>query len=83
MVPASTAAGLLAGSLMSALLFSQLETAQLHGWGWRLPFLLAFPLGLGGVGLWLGLDGRLRSLLSIGSGQLRWLRFVKRNVSLL
>lgn len=53
MVPASTAAGLLAGSLMSALLFSQLDTAQLHGWGWRLPFLLAFPLGL--VGLYIRL----------------------------
>ncbi len=53
MVPASTAAGLMAGSLMSALLFSQLETAQLHGWGWRLPFLLAFPLGL--VGLYIRL----------------------------
>lgn len=53
MVPASTAAGLLAGSLMSALLFSQLNDAQLHGWGWRLPFLLAFPLGL--VGLYIRL----------------------------
>ena len=53
MVPASTAAGLLAGSLMSALLFSQLETAELHAWGWRLPFLLAFPLGL--VGLYIRL----------------------------
>lgn len=53
MVPASTAAGLLAGSLMSALLFSQLTEAQLHGWGWRLPFLLAFPLGL--VGLYIRL----------------------------
>lgn len=53
MVPASTAAGLLAGSLMSALLFSQLTGAQLHGWGWRLPFLLAFPLGL--VGLYIRL----------------------------
>ena len=53
MVPASTATGLLAGSLMSALLFSQLDTAQLHDWGWRLPFLLAFPLGL--VGLYIRL----------------------------
>ncbi|WP_374302588.1 MFS transporter [Paracoccus sp. (in: a-proteobacteria)] len=53
MVPASTAAGLLAGSLMSALLFSQLTETQLHGWGWRLPFLLAFPLGL--VGLYIRL----------------------------
>ncbi|ARC35485.2 MFS transporter [Paracoccus yeei] len=56
MVPASTAAGLMAGSLMSALLFSQLETAQLHGWGWRLPFLLAFPLGLVGLYIRLKLD---------------------------
>lgn len=53
MVPASTAAGLLAGSLMSALLFSHLSETQLHDWGWRLPFLLAFPLGL--VGLYIRL----------------------------
>lgn len=52
-VPASTATGLLAGSLMSALLFAQLDQGQLHGWGWRLPFLLAFPLGL--VGLYIRL----------------------------
>ena len=53
MVPASTAAGLLAGSLMSALLFSLLDTAQLQSWGWRLPLLLAFPMGL--VGLYIRL----------------------------
>jgi len=53
MVPASTAAGLLAGSLMSALLFLVLDTAQLQSWGWRLPLLLAFPMGL--VGLYIRL----------------------------
>ncbi len=45
-VPASTAAGLLFGSLLAALLTVALSTEQLHAWGWRLPFLLAAPLGL-------------------------------------
>lgn len=46
LVPASTAAGLLFGSLFAAMLYSQLDSEQLHSWGWRLPFLLAAPLGL-------------------------------------
>ncbi|MCA4133865.1 MFS transporter [Arthrobacter sp. M4] len=45
-VPASTAAGLLLGSLLAALLSSVLSSEQLHDWGWRLPFLLAAPMGL-------------------------------------
>ena len=53
MVPGSTAAGLLAGSLMSALLFSLLDAEQLQSWGWRLPLILAFPMGL--VGLYIRL----------------------------
>jgi MHS family proline/betaine transporter-like MFS transporter len=52
-VPASTAAGLLAGSLMSAALFALLDDAQMQAWGWRLPFLLAAPLGL--IGLYIRL----------------------------
>jgi MHS family proline/betaine transporter-like MFS transporter len=52
-VPASTAAGLLAGSLMSAGLFALLDDAQMQAWGWRLPFLLAAPLGL--IGLYIRL----------------------------
>ena len=48
LVPASTAAGLLFGSLLIAGLHSWLTTEQLHGWGWRLPFLLAAPFGLVG-----------------------------------
>lgn len=46
LVPASTAAGLLFGSLLVAGLHSMLSTEQLHDWGWRLPFLLAAPFGL-------------------------------------
>lgn len=45
-VPASTAAGLLFGSLLAALLTWVLSDGQMHGWGWRLPFLLAAPMGL-------------------------------------
>ncbi|MEK0084910.1 MFS transporter [Benzoatithermus flavus] len=46
LVPASTAAGLLFGSLLTAVLFTILSDAQMQSWGWRLPFLLAAPLGL-------------------------------------
>lgn len=52
-VPASTASGLLAGSLMSAALYWFLSDAQMHDWGWRIPFLLALPLGC--VGLYIRL----------------------------
>lgn len=45
-VPASTAAGLLLGSLLAALLSLTLSPEQMHEWGWRLPFLLAAPMGL-------------------------------------
>jgi MHS family proline/betaine transporter-like MFS transporter len=45
-VPASTAAGLLLGSLLAALLTGVLSDGQMEGWGWRLPFLLAAPMGL-------------------------------------
>ena len=45
-VPASTATGLLLGSLMAALLTGLLDSEQMQSWGWRLPFLLAAPMGL-------------------------------------
>ena len=45
-VPASTAAGLLLGSLMAAVLTGMLSTEDMNSWGWRLPFLLAAPMGL-------------------------------------
>ena len=46
LVPASTATGLLAGSLMVAMLFQLLSEDALQSWGWRIPFLMAGPLGL-------------------------------------
>ncbi|MGJ9404664.1 MFS transporter [Arthrobacter sp. KK5.5] len=45
-VPASTAAGLLFGSLIAAVLTANLDSQQMSDWGWRLPFLLAAPMGL-------------------------------------
>jgi MHS family proline/betaine transporter-like MFS transporter len=45
-VPASTAAGLLFGSIFVAVLHAVLSADQLHSFGWRLPFLLAAPFGL-------------------------------------
>lgn len=46
LVPASTATGLLLGSLFVSGLFAVLDDAAMITWGWRLPFLLAGPLGL-------------------------------------
>lgn len=45
-VPASTATGLLFGSLMAAGLTGLLSSGDLESWGWRIPFLLAAPMGL-------------------------------------
>ena len=45
-MPASTATGLLLGSLIAALLTGLLNPRQMQDWGWRLPFLLAAPMGL-------------------------------------
>lgn len=45
-VPASTATGLLAGSLTVALLHSLLSDASMQDWGWRIPFIMAGPMGL-------------------------------------
>ena len=45
-VPASTAAGLLLGSLLAAAMSAMLTESQINSWGWRVPFLLAAPMGL-------------------------------------
>lgn len=46
LVPASTSSGLLLGSLMVAGMYATMSTEHLNSWGWRIPFLLAGPLGL-------------------------------------
>ncbi|MER5726756.1 MFS transporter [Streptomyces sp. NPDC002138] len=52
----TVALGLLAGAGAAALLATVLTASQLHDWGWRLPFLLTLPLGLGALWLRLRLD---------------------------
>ncbi|MDC6119472.1 MFS transporter [Serratia rubidaea] len=49
----TVALGLLAGAGLVALLSALLTAEQLHDWGWRIPFLLALPLGA--LALWLRL----------------------------
>ncbi|WP_309082407.1 MFS transporter [Zhihengliuella sp.] len=50
-VPMSSAAGFLLASLMATVLYSSLSTDSMESWGWRIPFLIAGPLGL--IGLYL------------------------------
>ena len=47
MVPASTAAGLLIGSLLATFMFNTwgADSSFVVDWGWRIPFWLALPLG--------------------------------------
>ncbi|MEU8222222.1 MFS transporter [Kribbella sp. NPDC048915] len=49
----TVALGLLAGAGLAAILATTLSAAALADWGWRVPFLVALPLGL--VALWLRL----------------------------
>lgn len=53
MVPASTAAGLVLGATVASLLEYNLSQDALHSWGWRVPFLIAGPLGV--IGLYIRL----------------------------
>ncbi|TCO38667.1 putative MFS family arabinose efflux permease [Kribbella antiqua] len=49
----TVALGLLTGAGLAAILATALSKGALNDWGWRVPFLLALPLGL--VALWLRL----------------------------
>jgi len=49
----TVALGLLAGAGLAAILATTLSKDALNDWGWRVPFLVALPLGL--VALWLRL----------------------------
>jgi MHS family proline/betaine transporter-like MFS transporter len=46
LVPASTAVGLFVGSMLATIMTVCLPSEAIHVWGWRIPFLLAGPLGL-------------------------------------
>lgn len=52
----TVALGLLGGAGVAALSATVLTEGQLSDWGWRLPFLLTLPLGLGALWLRLRLD---------------------------
>lgn len=53
LVPASTAAGMLLGAIVTSILQFMLTDAALASWGWRIPFLLSLPLGM--IGLYIRL----------------------------
>ncbi|MEV2213900.1 MFS transporter [Streptomyces sp. NPDC050997] len=46
---AATFVAMLLGTLFAALLTAVLSTSSMEAWGWRLPFLLALPLGVVGL----------------------------------
>ncbi|WP_454809688.1 MFS transporter [Paenarthrobacter nitroguajacolicus] len=50
-VPIAAAAGFLVASLMATVLYASTSPEFMQEWGWRIPFLIAGPLGI--VGLWL------------------------------
>lgn len=52
----TVALGLLGGAGAAALMATVLSTRDLNSWGWRLPFLLTLPLGLGALWLRLRLE---------------------------
>jgi MHS family proline/betaine transporter-like MFS transporter len=52
-VPVGAAAGFLAASLVATILYASTPPGFTQEWGWRIPFLIAGPLGI--VGLWLRL----------------------------
>ncbi|RAJ69622.1 MHS family proline/betaine transporter-like MFS transporter [Streptomyces sp. Amel2xB2] len=53
LLPAASATGLLFGATLMTILTANLSESQLTAWGWRVPFLIALPLGL--IGLYLRL----------------------------
>jgi MHS family proline/betaine transporter-like MFS transporter len=50
-VPMAAAAGFLFGSAMAAVFYATMTTEFMNSWGWRIPFLVAGPVGV--LGLWL------------------------------
>jgi len=52
----SVFAGLLAGAGLAAVVAASVSGEQMAAWGWRIPFLVALPLTLGGLFLRLRID---------------------------
>ena len=50
-VPMAAAAGFLIASLMATVFYATMSPEFMQSWGWRIPFLVAGPLGV--LGLWL------------------------------
>jgi MHS family proline/betaine transporter-like MFS transporter len=50
-VPMAAAGGFLLGSLMATVFYAVMTPEFMQTWGWRIPFLVAGPLGV--LGLWL------------------------------
>jgi MHS family proline/betaine transporter-like MFS transporter len=55
-VPATAAAGGLGGAVVAMVLASALSPEQILDWGWRVPFLLAAPLGVAALYIRLKLE---------------------------
>jgi MHS family proline/betaine transporter-like MFS transporter len=76
LISASGGLAIVAGTGSVLLLESLLDPTQMQSWGWRLPFLLAAPLGLAGLYLRLRLDEtpvyrELRRRHEVATGPLR------------
>lgn len=68
----TVALGLLGGAGVAAVLAGALTEAQVHAWGWRVPFLLAVPLGVVALWLRLGLEETpsFRAVRGVGAREL-------------
>lgn len=86
LLPAASATGLLFGAILMTTLTSILSADALVSWGWRVPFLIALPLGLVGLYLRLKIEDTplFRELVSSAkadptplrssvTGQFRWI----------
>src|SRR5699024_9968188 len=55
-LPVGTVSGYLLGSLLVIMLTVTLSPEAMTSWGWRIPFLIALPIGCAGLYLRLGLE---------------------------